>query len=152
MKMRIFLLAVAIIIGGAGQPIFAAFPVKYKTATTLSLTKTAETVPGLTTGNVAHKQSWLASHLAKALSPYQDLLAPVRRKNDTLGILSLIFGIVGIAGISGGGVLLSIAAIVLGAIGLGRNERFSLAGLILGIVGLILSIVVLALFITAFGL
>lgn len=94
-----------------------------------------------------HKRSKLSSIAYGITHPLQSLL-PGRRHGDTNGILSLIFGIAGILGIGFGGTLLSIAAIVLGAIGLRNNERFALAGLILGIAGVLL-LIIAAIFIVA---
>lgn len=130
---------------------FAAFPVKPPVATTLSSAKTTESASALNTEKTTHKQSWVRHTLSDVQTAFNNLLAPVHRKSDTLGLLSLIFGIVGLIGISGGGVFLSIAAIVLGAMGLSRNQRFSLVGLILGIFGVVLFALLLAFFIALLG-
>jgi hypothetical protein len=53
------------------------------------------------------------------------------------GILSLALGwLIWIIGI-----ILGIVAVVLGAVGMGRRERYAVAGLVLGIVGIIMSII-----------
>jgi hypothetical protein len=86
-------------------------------------------------------------------------------KRGTLAVLALIFGIAGVviswAPVAGFlGLALSIAAIVMGAIALSRIKRgessetgksFAAAGLILGIIGVIVSVVFIILFTMVLG-
>ena len=121
----------------AFQPSFGAFPVKHAAVTT-SFTKTRETTKVQAVNVRSHKQSWFVSHVANVFSPLFEQFYPERRRNDTNGLLSMIFGIIGLFPVYG--LIFSIPAIILGAIGLKHDERFSLAGLILGIAGVVISI------------
>ena len=67
-------------------------------------------------------------------------------RSGTLGTLSFIFGFCGFIPVIGA--LFSIAAIILGSMGLRRKQKHSLAGLILGIgtitLGIIITILIFA--------
>lgn len=126
------------------KPAFAAFPVKQKSATTYAANTSANLRTNLCEHKL-HKPSRFTNFVSNLFGP-SVALNPVRRKSDTLGLLSLIFGIVGLATIFYYGTFLSIAAIILGAIGMRNKERFSLTGLILGITGLVLILVAVAVF------
>ena len=79
------------------------------------------------------------------------------KQNNTLGVVGLVSGILGLVFAiccSPIGVLLGITALVCGIIANNRNQKYGLAGIILGAIslalGLILSIVVLPIFLVAF--
>jgi hypothetical protein len=124
---------------------YAAFPVKHQGLPPSNSQNRAEDLTVHATGYKLHKLSWFSTHITNTLLPYADQLNPIRRHNDALGILSLICGIAGFVAIIYGGYILSIAAIILGAMGVRRQERFSLAGLLLGIVGVVVTIAALLL-------
>lgn len=141
MKNKLLLLLSLLILSLSSNS-YAAFFVKREAAiATSSAEPTSE-------GNTIthHKRSKISNIAYRITHPLQSMV-PGRRHGDTHGILSLIFGIAGILGIGFGGTLLSIAAIVLGAIGLRNNERFALAGLILGIAGVLLLILAVVVFV-----
>ena len=79
----------------AFQPSFGAFPVKHAAVTT-SFTKTRETTKVQAVNVRSHKQSWFVSHVANVFSPLFEQFYPERRRNDTNGLLSMIFGIIGL--------------------------------------------------------
>ncbi len=142
MKNKLLLLLSLLILSLSSNS-YAAFLVKREA--TVSTSPVATTSESNTA--VHHKRSKISNIAYRITHPLQNLV-PRRGHGDTNGILSLIFGIAGILGIGFGGTLLSIAAIVLGAIGLRNNERFALAGLILGIAGVLL-LIIAAIFIVA---
>jgi hypothetical protein len=140
MKNRILILSVLFVL--TFQASFAAFPVKHTATVNSSVVNKTETA--LVSATSHKSQSWFTTHVTNVFRPVIDRLNPVRRKNDTAGLLSMIFGIAGLT-FSIYGIFFSIAAIVLGAIGEGRRERFSKAGLIMGIVGAAIDLLVLVL-------
>ena len=70
---------------------------------------------------------------------------PAARENNTLGIISMIVGILGILTVCCGylSIFLGIVALILGIIAKGKNQRFAMAGIILGAVALVLAIIFL---------
>jgi hypothetical protein len=112
-------------------PSFGAFPVKH-TSVINSTTTTRKNAT--VTHNITHNPSSLKTKFARLLSTYSEQYNPVRRRNDTEGLLSLIFGIAGVVS-PVFGILFSIPAIILGAAGKKRDEKFSKTGFVLGIVG-----------------
>jgi len=72
------------------------------------------------------------------------------KKKGGFGIASLVLGILGLFV---GGIPLGILAIIFGAVGLSKNQKFSLAGLILGIIDFVVGlIIVIAMGIAMFGM
>lgn len=69
---------------------------------------------------------------------------PENQKNDTLGIVSLVTGIVGLVTMCcyGLGFIPGVVAIICGAMAKSRNQRFAVAGLIMGIIAVVISFVV----------
>ena len=154
MKNRLLLLF-AFFILGISQHSFAAFPVK-NTATTenakISTATNHKNLPFLT--RTTDKIYGFSENVEKTLHLRNSIL-PERRKDNTLGILSLIFGIIGIVGLFTlyFGLPFSIAAWILGAMGRKRNEDYSLAGMILGIIGValaVLFVILVAVLVVAF--
>ena len=81
--------------------------------------------------------------------------APAAKEHTTLGILSLIFGIIGIVIIwvpiiNFGSLICAIIAIVTGYMARKEDDGFGLIGLILGIVALVLGIVFVIIAATAY--
>ncbi len=77
----------------------------------------------------------------------------MNRKNSTLGLFSLIMGIVSLLTLSCCGplsIILAITAVITGIIARTENQEYAVIGIILGVLGLILP-VLLALFITGFA-
>jgi len=77
----------------------------------------------------------------------------MNRKNSTLGLFSLIMGIVSLLTLSCCGplsIILAITAVITGLIARTENQEYATIGIILGVLGLILP-VLLALFITGFA-
>jgi len=77
----------------------------------------------------------------------------MNRKNSTLGLFSLIMGIVSLLTLSCCGplsIILAITAVITGIIARTENQEYATIGIILGALGLILP-VLLALFITGFA-
>lgn len=75
--------------------------------------------------------------------PAYNGVAPVAEKrNDTLGIIALIAGIVALlaACCPPLGIVLGIAALICGIIGKSKEQRFAMVGVILGIIALLLAI------------
>jgi|GEM_PF-5810439 len=143
MKNRLLLLF-AFFILYTSQNSFAAFPLK-NTATTenvkVSNVTNHKSLPFL--ARATDKIYGFSENVEKTLHLRNSIL-PERRKDNTLGILSLIFGIIGIVGLFTLylGLPFSIAAWILGAMGRKRNEDYSLAGMILGIIGVALAVLV----------
>jgi hypothetical protein len=120
---------------------YGAFPVKHSIVTAPSLTS-KEPATTQVTRNTSHK-SWLTTRVENVLKPFSNLLNPERRRDDTLGILSLVFGILGVVG----AFPLALAAVITGAIGKKQHEQYAKAGFTLGIVGLaIVAFVVIIVF------
>jgi hypothetical protein len=121
---------------------FAAFPVKHASEEDRQIITTHQTSYA---GEIqlSEKNHSPAFHLSDWFRQKNIELFPVRRKSSVHGILSLIFGIIGLFPLDG--LLFSIAAIVLGAIGISHHERYALAGLILGIAGIVISAIFLIL-------
>jgi len=69
-------------------------------------------------------------------------------RNNTLGIISLVFGILGVLGallcccFSPVGSVLGIVALICGILGHQQKQQFALAGLILGAVAIFLGVVI----------
>ena len=148
MKTKSLLLVVVMMLWAAGFS-FGAFPVRHSSKIYTSFT-TEESAKTITTTSKSVKTSWLSEHIQHVFHPFDKYLFPEHRRNNTLGILSLIFGIVGLFPLYG--LIFSIPAIILGAIGMHHDERFSVTGLILGlsaIVLLIAEIIALAFIIAA---
>jgi hypothetical protein len=139
---NVLTLVFALLLLSFSQASFAAFPVKKATAATSVTT----TNPENNNPTVATHQSKAARFIYKAAHTlHLDRFMPPEhgRRDGTLGILSLIFGILGaVTFVWGGGFYFGIPALVLGAIGQKHKERFSLAGLILGIVEVALTLLI----------
>jgi membrane-bound ClpP family serine protease len=71
---------------------------------------------------------------------------PAAKQNNTLGIIGLVTGILALLFFCCPilGVILAVVALVCGIIAKGQNQKFALAGIIMGIIALLLSIGVLA--------
>ena len=124
---------ITIILLSAAQPSFGAFPVKHAVIANSTPIQTYEAA----TAQLTYSGSANPSRFANVINVFRPLaehLNPEKRRSDTLGTLSLIFGIVGLLSFL---LPVSIAAIILGAIGKKHHERHALAGLILGIIGII---------------
>ncbi len=147
MKNRLLLWLVFFILGNL-QHSFAAFPVK-NTSENVKATNIKDRKIAPVVTKRYNKIVDFTDHVTKVLH-IPNPIHPERRSGNTLGILSLVFGILSIVMVSYlAGFYFGIPAIILGAMGLSRGDMFSLAGLILGCVGLLLSILVL-LFVAAF--
>jgi hypothetical protein len=117
----------AILLFSAIQPAFCAFPVRHNQVSTVLVT------PAASRQNASHKTRLIpgfASRIANVVDACSVLLHPEKIRTNTFGTLSLIFGITGIIFSP-----LSVPAIIFAIIGLKHDERYSLAGLILGIIG-----------------
>lgn len=68
--------------------------------------------------------------------------APAPKQNNTLGIIGLVTGIMALLFFCCPilGVILGAVALVCGIIAKGQNQKFALAGIIMGIIALLLSI------------
>ncbi len=80
--------------------------------------------------------------------PYPQPYPMPQRQDNTLGIISLILGIVSFFT----GIIFSVLAIVVGYIGMKRDQKYALAGLVLGVITLILNILLLIFFFSMFAL
>ncbi|MCW3122590.1 MAG: hypothetical protein JWQ38_2082 [Flavipsychrobacter sp.] len=131
---------IAILVLGATAPSFAAFPVRHATTENAQVnTITDNKLPA--TNKAYDKVVNFTDRVAGALHIHNPV-HPEQRRSDTLGLLSMIFGILSLVLITaGGGFYFGIPAIILGAIGLSHHERFSLVGLILGGVSFIISLI-----------
>jgi hypothetical protein len=144
MRIKILILFMLIVFSPL-QSAFGAFPVKHTANICPPFTKSEGSTKTLTTSAKSIKTSWFSKHAHYVFHPLSKYLFPERRRSDTNGILSLIFGILGLFPLYG--FLFAIPAIILGAIGVRRDERFALTGLILGIADVVLllaEIIVLA--------
>ena len=139
MKNKLLLLF-AFFILGISQHSYAGFPVKHTTEGAV-ISKTAPEA-----SKSYDKIVNFTDHVTKALH----IPNPIhhRHGSDTLGLLSLIFGILSCVLFSwGAGLYFGIPAIILGAIGLSRGQRYALAGLILGCISFLVTILALILFV-----
>lgn len=119
---------------------FAAYPVRQKIITNQSIGKVKE-------GAIqSAKYSWFATHIIARCHHYPDMHGPERRRSDTNGLLSLIFGIAGLSIFP----LFSIPAVILGSIGKRHHEEYAHAGYTLGIIGLCLAALALLIVIFLF--
>lgn len=67
----------------------------------------------------------------------------VPKQNNTLGVVGLVTGIMGLIFAfccSPLGTVLGIVALICGIIGLGRGQRFALAGIIMGAISIVLGV------------
>ncbi|MCW3122591.1 MAG: hypothetical protein JWQ38_2083 [Flavipsychrobacter sp.] len=150
MKNKILALLVMMILV-AMSPAFAAFPVKHVSSVEKEQTINTLNKKTPVLGKAYDKASTAADNFKRAFH-MRNTMSPAKHNGNTVGILSLVFGILGVVGVfvAGFGLLFSTAAIVLGAIGLSHHEQFSLAGLILGILGFILSLIVILVVVALF--
>lgn len=113
-----------------------------------------ESGPVIATGRHESKVVRFIEKAARTLHLDRFLL-PQQEGSETLGIVSLVLGILSIVFcVFGGGLLLGIPAIVTGISGMQRGHRgfgFALAGLILGIVGLVLNLLIWAIYVLLLG-
>lgn len=74
---------------------------------------------------------------------------PVEKQNNTLGIISLVAGIIALVTMCcfGVGFIPALVAIICGFMAKSRNQKFAVAGLIMGFIAAAVSIVVLILYI-----
>ena len=149
MKTKSLLLIVVIMLGFTRFS-YGSFPVKHITVANSGVAKSNESANTLTNKIHSVKTNWLAKHSQNVFHPLTKYLFPERRRSDTNGLLSFIFGIVGLA-LAPSGILLGIPAIVLGIVGMKRNEKFSVTGLVLGIIGFLYSLLYVFLLLALFG-
>lgn len=117
---------------------YGAFPVR---KTSFPTEQTTAPAPDLSAkaARIKSHSSRVFTRIADALSRYAQPFSPVKKKTDIHGTLSLVFGIGSLVLFPG----FCFPAVILAVIGLQRHERYSVAGLILGIVGFIFLTVLL---------
>jgi hypothetical protein len=135
MKNKTLLLIIALSL--VVQPSFGAFPAKHPATTN---------VPENTTGPANDYGSGSASQLSTKLAPIVHAFDGKHHghesDNNTQGRLSMVFGIAALATfVVGGGFLFGIPSIILGVIGLRRHQTHSRAGVIMGGIAFVLSII-----------
>jgi hypothetical protein len=118
---------------------FAAFPVRHAATEDHHIITFRKT--GNTTESLAGKHHSPAIRLSGWLHQKSAAFFPVRRKTDVHGLLSLIFGIIGVIPLFG--IYFCIPAVILGAVGVSRNEPLALTGLILGIIGVAIAVLII---------
>lgn len=140
MKNKLLLL-LAFFILCASQPTFAGFPVKATTeSTSTGNIKNLKATPAA--GKAYDKMMSYTDNISRALHINNPMHPHHKSGGDTIGILALVFGILSCVAFGWlAGLYFGIPAIILGAIGLSRGERFSLVGLILGAVSLFVTLI-----------